>query len=210
MKGLIVIGVVSAAMLSGCVVAHNGQGGTLTDEEKAEMDENLDEAKGLLDSIYDEVKASLDEEMEDENWAVEIFDGYKQDENDKPLRITKIKAEDMESTDENERAAEEIEDVDGFAESLNVREWTKIEKLPEDLEPEYIFLVEQTATETVIQDNSGKFTEIARITTYKDCDHADVKVLGGIEYYEFMKIMPDDWFVSNYELPEEVSEFLRG
>lgn len=210
--GLVIIGAITAAILGGCVVANNGKGGTLTEEEKNEIDENLDETKGILDSVFDEVKASLDEDMEEVNWAEELFEDYDHEKSEKPLKITKIKAEDAENTDGEEQTtdSEEIVDVAGFIDGIRVKEWTKIGNLPVNLEPEYIFLVEQPATDTVLQDNSGKFTEIARITLYKDSDYADIKVLGGLEYEEFMKMMPEGWFVSSYELPEDISVYLRG
>ena len=61
--------------------------------------------------------------------------------------------------------------------------------------------------ETILQDNSGKYFEIARITTYKDSNYIMVNVLTDEQIEEL--IIPESWFVSVYSVSDETADYFR-
>ena len=146
----------SVSMLSGCVYYNNGGGRPLTDEEKEEVKQAVDEAKDVIDeadkevsSILEDVKNELNEEMEKVYWAEELFDDY-DDSNGNRLRITRVKAEDTYSSSKEEKADSlVIWDIKGFADDIDVDKWEDRETVPAELEEEYVYLMEQEATKTV-------------------------------------------------------------
>lgn len=205
----------SVSMLSGCVYYNNGGGRPLTDEEKEEVKQAVDEAKDVIDeadrevsSILEDVKNELNEEMEKVDWAEELFDDY-DDSNGNRLRITRVKAEDTYSSSKEEKADSlVIWDIKGFADDIDVDKWDDRETVPAELEEEYVYLMEQEATKTVLQDNSGKYYKIAKIVTYKNSNYVSVTVLDALAN-DLGDFMPESWFTSIYEVPSGTADYLR-
>ena len=206
-SGFAVLGAAAILMLNGCVYANNGGGKKLSEEEKEEIDMAIDEAKSTADSILDSVKEELDDKMEDVDWAREMFQDYSGN-NGKPLKIIKTGARnEYHEAKENGGTLIQIDNTEEFIKGMNVDEWNKEDALPEGLEKEYVYIVEQPATETILQDNSGKYFEIARITTYKDSNYIMVNVLTDEQIEEL--IIPESRFVSVYSVSDETADYFR-
>ena len=205
----------SVSMLSGCVYYNNGGGRPLTNEEKEEVKQAVDEAKDAakeagreVSSILEDVKNQLNEEMEKVDWAEELFSDYYPGDQ-KPLRIIRMKAEDSYSSSKEEKTnSVDIDDVEGFINDIDVDKWEDRETVPAEQEAEYVYLVQQEATTTVLQDNTGRYLEIAKITTYKDSNYVTVTVLDALTD-NLAGIMPENWFTSVYEVPSGTADYLR-
>ena len=128
----------------------------------------------------------------------------------KKLKISKTGGEN-EYNNAKDNEATQINDVDNFIESIKIDNWNKVDMLPEELETEYVYMVEQEATDTLLQDNSGIYTEICRITTYKDSEYVTVDAL--TDYMlkgNLTDVIPESWFISVYKVPEETADYLRN
>lgn len=190
-----VMGVAALLMISGCVYTDTAE--TVEKEEEKEIENDFKE--------FDEMFA---DSMGEVDWAVELFGRYEEG-NGKNLKISKTLGENEYNDAKDEDI--QINDAEKFIESIKIDNWNKVDMLPEELETEYVYMVEQEATDTLLQDNSGRYTEICRITTYKDSEYVTVDAL--TDYMlkgNLTDVIPESWFISVYEVPEETADYLRN
>ena len=191
-----VIGAAALLMISGCVYTDTVE--KVDKEEEKEIEKDFKEFEEMFADSMGEV-----------DWAVELFGSYEEGKG-KKLKISKTGGEN-EYNNAKDNEATQINDVDNFIESIKIDNWNKVDMLPEELETEYVYMVEQEATDTLLQDNSGIYTEICRITTYKDSEYVTVDAL--TDYMlkgNLTDVIPESWFISVYKVPEETADYLRN
>lgn len=191
-----VIGAAALLMISGCVYRDTVE--KIDKEEEKEIENDFKEFEKMFADSMGEV-----------DWAVELFGSYEEGKG-KKLKISKTGGEN-EYNNAKDNEATQINDVDNFIESIKIDNWNKVDMLPEELETEYVYMVEQEATDTLLQDNSGIYTEICRITTYKDSEYVTVDAL--TDYMlkgNLTDVIPESWFISVYKVPEETADYLRN
>ena len=191
-----VIGAAALLMISGCVYTDAAK--KIDKEEEKEIENDFKEFEDMFADSMGEV-----------DWAVELFGSYEEGKG-KKLKISKTGGEN-EYNNAKDNEATQINDVDIFIESIKIDNWNKVDMLPEELETEYVYMVEQEATDTLLQDNSGIYTEICRITTYKDSEYVTVDAL--TDYMlkgNLTDVIPESWFISVYKVPEETADYLRN
>lgn len=191
-----VIGAAALLMISGCVYTDTAE--KIDKEEEKEIENDFKEFEEMFADSMGEV-----------DWAVELFGSYEEGKG-KKLKISKTKSENEYNKSKNNKDIH-INNAEKFIESINVNNWNKVDTLPEELETEYVYIVEQEATDTLLQDNSGRYTEICRITTYKDSECVTVDAL--TDYMlkgNLTDVIPESWFISVYEVPEETADYLRN
>lgn len=191
-----VIGAAALLMISGCVYTDTAE--KIDKEEEKEIENDFKEFEEMFADSMGEV-----------DWAVELFGSYEEGKG-KKLKISKTGGEN-EYNNAKDNEATQINDVDNFIESIKIDNWNKVDMLPEELETEYVYMVEQEATDTLLQDNSGIYTEICRITTYKDSEYVTVDAL--TDYMlkgNLTDVIPESWFISAYKVPEETADYLRN
>lgn len=191
-----VIGAAALLMISGCVYTDTAE--KIDKEEEKEIENDFKEFEEMFADSMGEV-----------DWAVELFGSYEEGKG-KKLKISKTGGEN-EYNNAKDNKATQINDVDNFIESIKIDNWNKVDMLPEELETEYVYMVEQEATDTLLQDNSGMYTEICRITTYKDSEYVTVDAL--TDYMlkgNLTDVIPESWFISVYKVPEETADYLRN
>lgn len=191
-----VIGAAALLMISGCVYTDTAE--KVDKEEEKEIENDFKEFEEMFADSMGEV-----------DWAVELFGSYEEGKG-KKLKISKTGGEN-EYNNAKDNEATQINDVDNFIESIKIDNWNKVDMLPEELETEYVYMVEQEATDTLLQDNSGMYTEICRITTYKDSEYVTVDAL--TDYMlkgNLTDVIPESWFISVYKVPEETADYLRN
>ena len=191
-----VIGAAALLMISGCVYTDTVE--KIDKEEEKEIENDFKEFEKMFADSMGEV-----------DWAVELFGSYEEGKG-KKLKISKTGGEN-EYNNAKDNEATQINDVDNFIESIKIDNWNKVDMLPEELETEYVYMVEQEATDTLLQDNSGVYTEICRITTYKDSEYVTVDAL--TDYMlkgNLTDVIPESWFISVYKVPEETADYLRN
>lgn len=193
---------------SGCIVANNG-GGKLTDDERAEIEEAVNEAEKAINEagsemsgVLDKVQMELDEEMDDVDWAKEFFDDF--DDSDKDIKFIKASTEDGSELSE-------VEDEKKFIKNLAVDSWDKTSSLPEDAQKEAEYIIKQQGTETLMGDNENKYYEIARLEIYetKDGSYGVFEMLSDETLRKFTDIVSEDWLTSVYKIPEETAAYLK-
>lgn len=191
-----VIGAAALLMIRGCVYTDTAK--KIDKEEEKEIENDFKEFEDMFADSMGEV-----------DWAVELFGSYEEGKG-KKLKISKTGGEN-EYNNAKDNEATQINDVDNFIESIKIDNWNKVDMLPEELETEYVYMVEQEATDTLLQDNSGIYTEICRITTYKDSEYVTVDAL--TDYMlkgNLTDVIPESWFISVYKVPEETADYLRN
>lgn len=191
-----VIGAAALLMISGCVYTDTVE--KIDKEEEKEIEDDFKEFEKMFADSMGEV-----------DWAVELSGSYEEGKG-KKLKISKTGGEN-EYNNAKDNEATQINDVDNFIESIKIDNWNKVDMLPEELETEYVYMVEQEATDTLLQDNSGIYTEICRITTYKDSEYVTVDAL--TDYMlkgNLTDVIPESWFISVYKVPEETADYLRN
>ena len=191
-----VIGAAALLMISGCVYTDT--------VEKVDKEEEKE-----IENDFKEFEEMFADSMGEVDWAVELFGSYEEGKG-KKLKISKTGGEN-EYNNAKDNEATQINDVDNFIESIKIDNWNKVDMLPEELETEYVYMVEQEATDTLLQDNSGIYTEICRITTYKDSEYVTVDAL--TDYMlkgHLTDVIPESWFISVYKVPEETADYLRN
>ena len=191
-----VIGAAALLMISGCV--YTGSAEKIDKEEEKEIENDFKEFEEMFADSMGEV-----------DWAVELFGSYEEGKG-KKLKISKTKSENEYNKSKNNKDIH-INNAEKFIESINVNNWNKVDTLPEEWETEYVYIVEQEATDTLLQDNSGRYTEICRITTYKDSECVTVDAL--TDYMlkgNLTDVIPESWFISVYKVPEETADYLRN
>lgn len=191
-----VIGAAALLMISGCVYTDTAK--KIDKEEEKEIENDFKEFEDMFADSMGEV-----------DWAVELFGSYEEGKG-KKLKISKTGGEN-EYNNAKDNEATQINDVDNFIESIKIDNWNKVDMLPEELETEYVYMVEQEATDTLLQDNSGIYTEICRITTYKDSEYVTVDAL--TDYMlkgNLTDVIPESWFISVYKVSEETADYLRN
>ena len=191
-----VIGAAALLMISGCVYTDTAE--KIDKEEEKEIENDFKEFEEMFADSMGEV-----------DWAVELFGSYEEGKG-KKLKISKTGGEN-EYNNAKDNEATQINDVDNFIESIKIDNWNKVDMLPEELETEYVYMVEQEATDTLLQDNSGIYTEICRITTYKDSEYVTVDAL--TDYMlkgNLTDVISESWFISVYKVPEETADYLRN
>ena len=191
-----VIGAAALLMISGCVYTDT--------VEKVDKEEEKE-----IENDFKEFEEMFADSMGEVDWAVELF-GSCEEGKGKKLKISKTGGEN-EYNNAKDNEATQINDVDNFIESIKIDNWNKVDMLPEELETEYVYMVEQEATDTLLQDNSGIYTEICRITTYKDSEYVTVDAL--TDYMlkgNLTDVIPESWFISVYKVPEETADYLRN
>lgn len=191
-----VIGAAALLMISGCVYTDT--------VEKVDKEEEKE-----IENDFKEFEEMFADSMGEVDWAVELFGSYEEGKG-KKLKISKTGGEN-EYNNAKDNEATQINDVDNFIESIKIDNWNKVDMLPEELETEYVYMVEQEATDTLLQDNSGIYTEICRITTYKDSEYVTVDAL--TDYMlkgNLTDVIPESWFISVYKVSEETADYLRN
>ena len=191
-----VIGAAALLMISGCVYTDT--------VEKVDKEEEKE-----IENDFKEFEEMFADSMGEVDWAVELFGSY-EERKGKKLKISKTGGEN-EYNNAKDNEATQINDVDNFIESIKIDNWNKVDMLPEELETEYVYMVEQEATDTLLQDNSGIYTEICRITTYKDSEYVTVDAL--TDYMlkgNLTDVIPESWFISVYKVPEETADYIRN
>lgn len=191
-----VIGAAALLMISGCVYTDT--------VEKVDKEEEKE-----IENDFKEFEEMFADSMGEVDWAVELFGRYEEGKG-KKLKISKTGGEN-EYNNAKDNEATQINDVDNFIESIKIDNWNKVDMLPKELETEYVYMVEQEATDTLLQDNSGIYTEICRITTYKDSEYVTVDAL--TDYMlkgNLTDVIPESWFISVYKVPEETADYLRN
>ena len=191
-----VIGAAALLMISGCVYTDT--------VEKVDKEEEKE-----IENDFKEFEEMFADSMGQVDWAVELFGSYEEGKG-KKLKISKTGGEN-EYNNAKYNEATQINDVDNFIESIKIDNWNKVDMLPEELETEYVYMVEQEATDTLLQDKSGIYTEICRITTYKDSEYVTVDAL--TDYMlkgNLTDVIPESWFISVYKVPEETADYLRN
>ena len=191
-----VIGAAALLMISGCVYTDT--------VEKVDKEEEKE-----IENDFKEFEEMFADSMGEVDWAVELFGSYEEGKG-KKLKISKTGGEN-EYNNAKDNEATQINDVDNFIESIKIDNWNKVDMLPEELETEYVYMVEQEATDTLLQDNSGIYTEICRITTYKDSEYVTGDAL--TDYMlkgNLTDVIPESWFISVYKVPEETADYLRN
>ena len=191
-----VIGAAALLMISGCVYTDT--------VEKVDKEEEKE-----IENDFKEFEEMFADSMGEVDWAVELFGRYEEGKG-KKLKISKTGGEN-EYNNAKDNEATQINDVDNFIESIKIDNWNKVDMLPKELETEYVYMVEQEATDTLLQDNSGIYTEICRITTYKDSEYVTVDAL--TDYMlkgNLTDVIHESWFISVYKVPEETADYLRN
>lgn len=184
---------VAVLMLSGCVVTGNGGGEKLTDEQKAGIEDALNEARDAVNEAGEEVGDILDmamekadEEMEDVDWAREYFDDY-DEEKDKKMIIVR------------DSDGEALEDTEAFIDSLGLDSWEKIDTMPDGLEAEEEYIIKQQGTETVFGNNEEKYYEIGRMTVYEG-GYVKFEALSSEDVRWLLDMVSEDWLTAVYKM----------
>ncbi len=194
----------SVFMMSGCVVIYDGEG-ELTDEQRAEIEEAVDDAKEAVSEAgteigdaLDSVKEDINEELENLDWAKEFFEDF--DDTNKDIKFIKINIEDGSEISE-------IEDEKEFIKNLNTDNWEKTEKLPENPEKKAEYIIKQKGTETVFGNNNDKYYEICRLTLY-DGNYVTFDMLSDEMVRTFTDVISEEWLTSVYIVPSDVTEYM--
>lgn len=196
----------SVLMMSGCVVIGNGGGEKLTDEEKAEIEDAIDEAGAAINEageeigdVLDLVKEEMDEELKNVDWAKEFFEDF--DDSNKDIKFIKVSTEDGSEI-------LEIEDEKEFIKNIDVNSWEKIDTLPEGLKKEAEYIIKQQGTETVFGNSADKYYEICRLTLYEG-NYVTFDMLSDETVRTFTDVVSEEWFTSVYSVSQETADCLK-
>lgn len=202
---IIILSCLAAGMATGCVSIGNKGLDALTEEEKAELRQELDGAFAEAASVLDEAKAEVQEELgENAEWIGKMICGKEE----RPRRVIWRKG----------TAEAEIEDREGFAESLALEEWKATDGNAEGLTEDVTYTVQWEKTIGLLDRWKKEYADIGSLTLYQDSNliTARIHVMDGI-FGKASKLFGteaigedlDGWFVVVYEVPEEVVENLR-
>ena len=189
----------SVLMMSGCVVIGNVGGEKLTDEEKAEIEDAIDEAGEAINEageeigdVLDLVKEEMDEELKNVDWAKEFFEDF--DDSNKDIKFIKVSTE--------------IEDEKEFIKNIDVNSWEKTDTLPEGLKKEAEYIIKQQGTETVFGNSSDKYYEICRLTLYEG-NYVTFDMLSDETVRTFTDVVSEEWLTSVYSVSQETADCLK-
>lgn len=196
----------SVLMMSGCVVIGNGGGEKLTDEEKAEIEDAIDEAGAAINEageeigdVLDLVKEEMDEELKNVDWAKEFFEDF--DDSNKDIKFIKVNTEDG-------AEISEIEDEKEFIEDIDVDSWEKTDTLPEGLKKEAEYIIKQQGTETVFGNSADKYYEICRLTLYEG-NYVTFDMLSDELVRTFTDVVSEEWLTSIYSVSQKTADCLK-
>ena len=196
----------SVLMMSGCVVIGNGGGEKLTDEEKAEIEDAIDEAGAAINEageeigdVLDLVKEEMDEELKNVDWAKEFFEDF--DDSNKDIKFIKVSTEDGSEISE-------IEDEKEFIKNIDVNSWEKTDTLPEGLKKEAEYVIKQQGTETVFGNGSDKYYEICRLTLYEG-NYVTFDMLSDEMVRTFTDVVSEEWLTSVYSVSQKTADCLK-
>lgn len=194
-------------MLSGCVVTGNGGGEKLTDEQKAEIEDAIDEAGKAINEAGDEigealgsVKDEIGEELKNVDWAKEFFEDL--DDGDKDIKFIRVDTGDGSEI-------YEIEDEKEFIKALDADGWEKKETMPDGLEKEAEYVIKQQGTETIFGKGSDEYYEICRLTIYEE-NYVTFDMLSDETVRKFTDLVSGEWLTSVYTVPQETADWLKG
>lgn len=203
--------ILAAALLStGCVYGNSM--GELK-ELHSELADVKDELAGVKAEVAEEMskavveiskaKEEVDEELKAIDWADELFSDYYEYDL-KPKRI-------MKSENGEEKKLEESWSMEEFVDLLDVRTWTKVESLPDGLEPECAYYLQQERTVRAGQKSkgTGRFDSIAKVLLYKDSNYVSVAFMEELETKTF-GIIPKEYLISVYQVPQGIVDQLKN
>lgn len=206
--------VCTAAMMSGCVSVGNQGMDALTEEEKAELRQEIDmaaqELRVELDLAMEELQAELREEMAEfqDELTDELLEELLNEEGKRPMRICWHKG----------MAEGEIENREQFAESLRLEEWKASGESTEELEEKAAYTVELKKSIGLLDGWNKEYNTVVRIAAYGDSNLVSVELdvtdnTAGLrklmEKLEDMELA--EWQITLvYEVPEDVAENMCG
>lgn len=197
-------GIVAAVFLcTGCVYGNSLGGGLPADELEA-VKKDLEDAREDVKQGIEEMKAGLsevDQELRDIDWAEELF-GTSYADDPKPKRIRKGPAGEEESLTD-------VEPTEDFIKAANVKTWTKKETLPEGLEEETVYYLQQKATLRKGEKDTDRYDTIARLILYQDSDYVSVVFMAELADMSF-GIIPKEYLTSVYKVPHEIVDYLKN
>lgn len=211
-----ILACLTAGMASGCVSIGNRGMDMLSEEEKAELQQEMDEAareiQTELSDAMAEAAAALDEantEMYEElgegaEWIGEMIRGYEE----RPRKVFWEKA----------AANGEIEDRDAFADSLALEDWAASDESTEGLKEDTTYTIQWKASIGLLDGRKEEYTDIGAFTVYQDSNLVTARIyitdgiMGKAADILGASIMGKDftgWLTIVYEVPEDVAEALR-
>lgn len=101
-----------------------------------------------------------------------------------------------------------IDDQDTVSKFLQTDEWNEVDKLAQDLVPEFKLIIYQEKTLLAGHDpnTQREYEIIARITIFKDCLYVEERI--SADMVKNMKI-PDDFLTIYYNVPDDIINQLR-
>lgn len=216
MGSVILLSCLAAGISTGCVSIGNTGMDALSEEEKAELRQELDaaaqEIQAELDSAIAEAASALDEAKaeaqkelgENAEWIGEMIRG----EQERPRRVIWKKGS----------AEAEIADNEEFVETLSLEDWKASAESTEGLTEDATYTIQWKKSIGLLDGWKAEYVDIGSFTVYQDSNlvtariHIMDSILGqvpGLFAENTSGSDMDDWFVIVYEAPEGVTEALR-
>ena len=177
--------------LSGC--------GTLREEHRVEVENSIDELKGITDELeqtLDTAKKEVEEELKNINWAEEVFSVA--DDNKKEVVVL---------TRTDLQTQQTVTKTKDFISNMKVQEWKEVDRLPADKKPVAVYDVGRTFYVEIDGHSIDKTLVLANMVVYDG--YVQLQILDGMtKYLDFM--IPKDAFFITYEVDADVVQNLTA
>lgn len=183
------LSVLVAFGVSGC--------GMLPEEDKAELQQSIQELKDTSKEVkqaIDTAKKEVAEELKNINWAEEVFLVADDKEREK-LILTRTDLQTQPTVTETK----------DFIANMKVKEWKKADSLPTDKKPVALYDVGRTFSAELDGHSMEKTLVLANMVVYDG--YVQLEILDGMtKYLDFM--IPKDAFFVTYEVDADIVKHL--
>ncbi len=186
-----IFGVLTAFCLSGC--------GIVKEKEATEIQQNIEGLKDVTNELkqtIEDSKIEVAQELNNINWAEEVFlitDGVEKEK----LVLTRMDLD----------TPQTVTETKDFIANMNVKEWKKVDALPENKTPLAVYDVGRTFYVEMDGHHIEKTLILANLVVYDG--YAQLEVLDGMTKYLDCLISKDAFCVT-YEIENDVTTHLTG
>ncbi len=177
--------------LSGC--------GVMKDEDVAEIQEGVEELKGLKNELGDrwnDAKKEIEAELQQINWVEEVFF----------VSDNQMKQE-VVLTRTDLPTQQTVTETEAFISDMHTQDWKKVDGLPEQQKPIATYDVGRTFYIGEDDNNIDKTLVLANMVVYDG--YVQLQILDGMtKYLDF--VIPKDAFYVTYEIDADVVKQLTA
>ncbi len=208
---VIMLSCVAAGLATGCVsIGNSGMEdlSNLSREERAELEQGMEEMRTELDEVstefygaLDEARSEMQEELDGAGWIREmICEGV-----ERPRKVFWQKGD----------TVAEIGDREEFAENLAVEDWKASTEDTEGLEVDSVYTIQWKKSIGLLDGRKNEYVDMGTLTVYRDSNLVAARICVMDEIFGKMQGLLGEGgtgmdFTIVYEVPDKALEFLRG